>query len=102
MLRKCQSSGNVDRLCGESVEELLFFFFKCAVLNKLGEFSTGESPCRTSKNIWHIGLQPSAGGEGHFYISDNTFENFPKPFFGGAGGGGGGVGERRVFWEMCK
>lgn len=30
------------------------------------------------------------GGGGHFYISDNTFENFPKPFFGGAGGGGGG------------
>lgn len=97
MLRKCQSSGNVDRLCGESVEEFLFFFFKYAVLNKLGEFSTGGPPCRTSKNIWHIGLQPSAGGGGgHFYISDNTFENFPKPFFGGAGGGGEG-GERRVF-----
>lgn len=102
MLRKCQSSENVDWLCGESVEEFLFFFFKCAVLNKLGEFSTGGPPCRTSKNIWHIGLQPSAGGGGHFYISDNTFENFPKPFFGGAGGGGGGGGERRVFWEMCK
>lgn len=29
------------------------------------------------------------GGGGHFYISHNTFENFPKPFFGGAGGGGG-------------
>ena len=91
MLRKCQSSENVDWLCGESVEEFLFFFFfKCAVLNKLGEFSTGGPPCRTSKNIWHIGLQPSAGGGGHFYISDNTFENFPKRFFGGAGGGGGG------------
>ena len=26
MLRKCQSSGNVEWLGGESVEELLFFF----------------------------------------------------------------------------
>ena len=36
----------------------LFVFFKYSVLNKLGEFSTGGPPCRTSKNIWHIGLKP--------------------------------------------
>ena len=112
MLRKCQSSGNVDRLCGESVEELLFFFFKCAVLNKLGEFSTGGSPCRTSKNIWHIGLQPSAGGGGRdiFTSPITRLKIFQNPFLGapgegggrGGGGGGGGGGERRVFWEMCK
>ena len=81
------------------------FFFKYSVLNKLGEFSTGGLACRTSKNIWHIGLKPSAGGGGgggHICTSPITFENFPKPFFGGVGGGAGGSGERCVFWEMCK
>ena len=65
--------GNVEWLCGKSVEELFFFFFKYSVLNKLGKL----------------------------HISHNTLENFPKPFLGGAGGGGEG-GERCVFWEMCK
>ena len=98
MLRKCQSSGNVDWLCGESVEEFLVFFFKYAVLNKLGEFSTGGPPCRTSKNIWHIGLQPSAGaGGGDIFTSPITrLKIFQNPFLGepGGGGGGGGGGER--------
>lgn len=98
MLRKCQSSENVDWLCGESVEEFLFFFFKCAVLNKLGEFSTGGPPCRTSKNIWHIGLQPSAGGGDIFTSPITRLKIFQNPFLGEPGEGGGGGGERRVFW----
>ena len=112
MLRKCQSSGNVDWLCGESVEEFLFFFFKYAVLNKLGEFSTGGPPCRTSKNIWHIGLQPSAGvGGGDIFTSPITrLKIFQNPFLGepgecgwvaGVGGGvGGGVGNG-VYFGRC-
>ena len=96
MLRKCQSSGNVEWLCGESVEELLFFSNIPRGVQYRG------TPCRTSKNVWHIGLKPSRGGGGgggggtHLHISHNTFENFPKPFFGGPGGGGEG-GERCVF-----
>ena len=100
MLRKCQSSENVDWLCGESVEEFLFFFFKCAVLNKLGEFSTGGPPCRTSKNIWHIGLQPSAGGGDIFTSPITRLKIFQNPFLGEPGEGGGEVGNG-VYFGRC-
>ena len=92
MLRKCQSSGNVEWLCGESVEELLFFSNIPRGVQYRG------TPCRTSKNVWHIGLKPSRGGGGgtHLHKTHNTFENFTKPIFGGPGGGGEG-GERCVF-----
>ena len=92
MLRKCQSSGNVEWLCGESVEELLFFSNIPRGVQYRG------TPCRTSKNVWHIGLKPSrGGGGGHICTSPITrLKIFQNPFFGGPGGGGEG-GERCVF-----
>ena len=83
MLRKCQSSGNVEWLCGESVEELLFFSNIPRGVQYRG------TPCRTSKNVWHIGLKPSRGGGGHIFTSPITrLKIIQNPFLGDPGEGG--------------
>ena len=102
MLRKCQSSGNVEWLCGESVEELLFFFFQiCRFKQTRGVQYRGTPLVELQRIFGILDCNPAQGGGGGdiFKSPITRLKIFQNPFLGEPGERGK-VGNG-VYLERC-